>query len=552
MGQRRRVTASSPLIAITAVALVLGVVAALVARVVDGGPPLRSFRAQACGLPDEWLARTKSGYFPGHSGQIAVIPNTPAYMASGAGGWSHSGPWPYLQDVPLVFYGPGRIAPRGDIDRPVTMADVAPTFATMLKGSFQTDDGRSLNEVAQLDADLLERGAPKLILTIVWDGGGWNVLNRWREEWPNLARLMQEGVSYTNATVGSSPSVTPAVHTTLGTGVFPWTHGITGIPIRDQNGEVQDAFYDGESSRFLQVAAIAERWDEQNDNRALIGMVGYEPWHLGMIGMGAEKPGGDRDDAVWLHTKTNEWITNRDHYKLPRAISSTEGLEDDVATLDAADGETDGAWGEHDILDDPERLEETPAFIRYHARALKNLIRGKGYGDDAIADLVFTNFKQIDRVGHYFNMASQEVRDSLIASDEVLGEIVDFLDAEVGRGDYVVVVTADHGQQPDADVLDAYGIDPKEMKADIDAEFGAVTRAVWPTEIFLHEDAMEREGVTVAEVARFLGRYTLADNTKRPDIAVAGAGRFDPGDRLFDMAIPSAMLPTLACESDNP
>lgn len=532
------------------------VVAALVAAAVIGASflglfdregELLSFQEQACSLPDDYLLRTQRGYFEPRSGQIAILPETPAYMASGGGGWSHSGPWPYLQDVPLVFYGPGVVEGTGEVDRPVTTADIAPTIMTMLRASYRTEDGESLDEVARFSGRFLREPRPKLILTIVWDGGGWNTLRQWPDAWPNLARIMEEGVSYTAATVGSNPSVTPAVHTTIGTGVFPSTHGVTGVPMRDENGEVVDAFLEGESSRFIQVPTVPERWDEQNGNDALVGMLGYEPWHLGMIGKGAEEPGGDKDDAVWLNVETNEWKTNADHYRLPPSIENTEGLEEDIAKLDLEDGEVDGSWLGNDILDAPDRREETPAFVTYHGRALMNLIEQEGYGDDAITDLLFTNFKQIDRLGHYFNMKSEEVRAALEETDRQLGEILAFLDEEVGQGKWAVAVTADHGQQPDAADVDGYGIDPREVEADIRDEFGDVVRAVWPTEIFLLEDEMEKQGVTVEEISRFVGDMRLADNTQRPDFLLGGAGRFHSQDRIFSMALPASLLPQLTC-----
>ncbi|HEU4481001.1 MAG TPA: alkaline phosphatase family protein [Actinomycetota bacterium] len=510
-------------------------------KLTEDPPP--SFRAQACGLPERWLEMTKRGYYPPRSGQISLLPRTPAYMASGGDGWSHSGPWPYLQDIPLVFYGPGIVPPTGNVDRPVTLADVAPTFATLMKGSLAEADGASLPEVAGLDEGSLTGPNPKLILTIVWDGGGWNTLEQWPGDWSNLLTLMEEGVSYTRATVGSSPSVTPAVHSTLGTGVFPWEHGITGVPVRDEEGEVVDAFLEGESSRFLQVPALAERWDEQNDNRALIGMLGYEPWHLGMIGKGAEKAGGDHDDAVWLNVETNEWATNPEHYRLPPSVEGTEGLEEDLAALDAEDGEVDDAWLGNDILDRRDRIEETPAFIEFHTRALENMILEEGYGRDGITDLLFTNYKQIDRLGHYFNMDSEEVNAALLKTDQMLGRLVSFLDENVGRGEYVVVVTADHGQQPDSAAVDGYGIDPNEVERDIDEAFGPITRAVWPTEAFLLEDAMEERGVTVDEVARWLADYRIEANNHDGD----ELGRFSSSDRAFEMVIPSRMLTDITC-----
>jgi predicted AlkP superfamily pyrophosphatase or phosphodiesterase len=215
--------------------------------------------------------------------------------------------------------------------------------------------------------------------------------------------------------------------------------------------------------------------------------------------------------------------------------------------LDGRDGEVDGSWRGNEILDSPDRLEETPAFIKFHGRAMTNLIAEEGYGDDAITDLLFTNFKQIDRLGHYFNMTSEEVRDAVVETDAQLGEILDFLDDEVGEGKWAVVLTADHGQQPDAADVDGYGIDPREVEADIRDEFGDVVRAVWPTEIFLLEEEMQRQGVTVEEIARFVGDMRLADNTQRPDMLLGGEGRFASQDRIFSMAIPAALLPELSC-----
>jgi arylsulfatase A-like enzyme len=537
-------------VAVPLAALILAgaVLAANAIGLFDENEPLPSFEAQACSLPGDWLLRTQRGYYQPRSGQVSLLPRYPAYMASGGGGWSHSGPWPYLQKVPIVFYGPGIIDPTGDVDRPVTTADIAPTIMTMLKGFFRTEDGDSLDEVARISGTLLRKPAPRLILTIVWDGGGWNVLEQWPDAWPNLARMMREGVTYTGATVGSSPSVTPAVHTTLGTGVFPWTHGITGVPVRDENGEVVDAFLKGESARFLRVSALAERWDEQHLNRVHVAMVGYEPWHLGMIGAGAERDNGDKDDAVWLDIETNEWITNPEHYRLPDAFENAQGLEQDLRVTDAADGEVDRAWRDNAILDSPDRVEEVPGFIDYHTRAMLKMIKDEGYGRDKVTDLVFTNYKQIDRNGHYYNMASDEVLDSLTESDKVLADIEEVLNREVGEGKWVVIMTADHGQQPDAPAIDAYGIDPKEVQRDIDDEFGPITRAVWPTEVFLLEDEMEKLDVTEEDVANFLGDYRLDENTEGA-AATETTGRFGPQDRIFDMAIPSRLLPTLRCNA---
>jgi predicted AlkP superfamily pyrophosphatase or phosphodiesterase len=275
--------------------------------------------------------------------------------------------------------------------------------------------------------------------------------------------------------------------------------------------------------------------------------VGYEPWHLGMIGQGAERSGGDKDDAVWLDRETNEWISNEEHYTLPASVVATTGLQADLEKTDLADGKLDRSWRDNKILDAPDRIEEVPGFMDYQTSAIENLIRAEGYGRDRITDLLFTNYKQIDRNGHYYNMAAPEVEDSVAEADAMLARLESFLNDNVGRGRWVMVVTADHGQQPDEEDIHSYGIAPKEMAADIDAEFGEVVQSVWPTQIFLDEDAMEAEGATAAEISRWLYNYTIDENQTSTTASVRGESGLSPDDRVLAMAVPADLLPGFDC-----
>jgi hypothetical protein len=501
---------------------------------------------RACSLPGDLLALTRNGYVEGRSGDIALIPRAPAYVTDRGGGWPHSGPWPYLQRVPLVFYGPGALGATGTFHRKATLADVAPTIGRLIGMRLPRADGRALPEVVPPAGS---GTPPKIIVTVVWDGAGLNVLERWPDSWPHLASIALRGISYDGATVGSSPSVTPAVHTSLGSGTFPRTHGIPLIKMRAPNGRIVDSFLDGHSAASLRVPTLAETWDESTGGEALIAMIGYEPWHLGMIGKGAERPGGDRDDAVWMEGASGRWITNDRHYRLPPNFLHQDGLERLVVGLDSDDGRLDGAWGDEDILGDASRIVETPAFSRYHAHELQQLIAWEGYGNDDVTDLLFTNFKQIDRVGHRFNMASREVSDSLSGADEALGDLVHFLDLRFKQGEYVLVLTADHGQQPDAEDVSGYAIDPTEVARDIDARFGPITQSVLPTELFLHHAEMHRRDIDVEDVARFLGDYRLGDNVQGP-LARRGAGLgIGENERLFALTMPGTMLDSFACST---
>src|SRR5680860_1620103 len=119
-------------------------------------------------------------------------------------GSTHS--WIHIRDGDGPAYAPR----RPDPPRPVTIADVYPTVGRSLNVRLPLRDGSLLEEALVESAGI----TPKLVVTVVWDGVGRNVLERWPEQWPTLRRLEREGTSYLNATVGSSPSITPSTHAT--------------------------------------------------------------------------------------------------------------------------------------------------------------------------------------------------------------------------------------------------------------------------------------------------------------------------------------------------
>lgn len=524
-------------------AAVIVIAGLFVQRSLAPAPVVPSFNAQLCSLPTQWLERMQRGYFPARSAQVTVLPRTPAYMATGPGGWSHSGPWPYVQRIPLVFYEPG-VVPAKSVSQPVTLADVAPTMGAMVGTRFRSHDGRVLNAVASAGH---REQPPRLVVTVVWDGGGWDVLKHFPHSWPTLRRVMEGGTSFTHATVGSSPSVTPATHSTLGTGDYPWRSGITDIPVRDGHDGVADAFQNGASTSYLVKPTFADIWDKETGNRAKVGMVAYEPWHLGMLGHGAQWPGGDRDDAAWLDHETNDWITNDRYYRLPSAIVSEPVLDRYVTALDGRDGRVDGAWRDLHFLADRTHVEETPAFIDYQTWGLLRMIAAQDYGRDRVTDLLYTNYKQIDRNGHLYNMDSWEVKQSLRESDDQLGRLIHALNKEVGKRRWALVVTADHGQQPDASTVNGYAVLPRELKDDLNERFDGAVEAVWPTQVFLNKDVMQRDGFDAGDVARWLYHYRLEDNTSNRHYLDSGAGTFNPTARVFQAAVPSRALAAVDC-----
>lgn len=508
-----------------------------------GGPRGRWFDA-ACRLPLDFLRRVRRGYYPGRSPDLLFIPAPHSLIGSLATA-SHSGPQDFLQAVPLVLYGPGFIRSQGNLSVgwTPTLADLAPTLAELLQVDFPRGrPGRPIS--GALLAESERPTPPSLIVNIVWDGGGWNVLDQWPEEWPFLKRLMNEGTSVREVTVGSSPSVTPAIHATMGTGTFPNQHGVVDIPLRHE-GQIVDS-YEGNDPRYLEVDTLADIYRSQEGGRAEISMVAEDGWHLGMMGHGAYLPDGRRDVAVLTNRNADEFVTNRRFFSLPDYVARIPGFEEDVRQIDLIDGQLDGRWLNRPLTD-PKELYSTPVWLLYQNRVIKTLIDEEGLGSGDTTDLLFVNYKQIDHVGHKWNMISPEERDVVRYTDEALRDLVSYLDRAVGRSEWVVTITADHGQTPLLESVRALPIDIEALVADLEARYGFESRTFVqeerPVGIWLDSEVGAESGVTSEDAAAFLYDYRARDNqnieTLPEQYSSRGAERLFravfPGDRMEEI-----------------
>lgn len=450
---------------------------------------------------------------------------------------THSGPWDYLQEVPLLFYGPGHVPRRGPVPDRATVADIAPTLAAHLGFDFAAPHGHALEAALPNPS----AGPPRVAVVVVWDGGGRNVLARHPDAWPTLRRMIDRGVWFERATVATSPSVTAPVHATIGTGAYPSAHGRVGnqsfTPPRDPSGEPVG----------LLVPSLADAWDRDHGNLPVVGLIGLRTWHLGMMGDGAWGEGGDRDPVVLIDEETAAWDLLprlQEPYRFPPYAASVPGLAQELQALDRADGNLDAAWRGETGLDDPATVIATPAFTRWQTRLLERFIPRERFGADALTDLLFLNIKQIDLVGHRWSMDSPQARDAVAASDQALAELAAMLDRFVGPEEWVLALTADHGSTPPARRTGAWVIDEVRLLADLrrrfdtDGDSRSVVARYSASQLWLDRGELADEGATAAEIAAFVRGYTIGQNARDPGSV--------PEDRrstlLYQTAFPSSAL----------
>ncbi|MGH2750671.1 MAG: alkaline phosphatase family protein [Actinomycetota bacterium] len=471
------------------------------------GPPGGRVKSD-CAAVERLVGRVRRGWYPRRSPELSFVARRPHFVGI-AGMPPHTGPWDFLGDVPLVVYGPGFIEPRGEVAKPARMVDLAPTTAELIRfKEWPNRPGRVLKEVLSPTAS-----PPRLVVTLVWDGAGVNALEAHPQSVGYLRKLGTAGASYSNMSLGSTPSNTPPIHAVIGTGVYPREHGVVSVKQRAGAGDFIDPWLADDPS-LLEVPTLADLYDEARGNEPEIGLLATVNWHLGMVGHGSSHPGGDQDLAVLLDS--SGFIKgNSSLYELP-PVNEASLLEEHTRDLDAADGRADGHWLDHP-LDDLSVRASSPAYTAFQNEVLSDLIREHGFGADEVPDLLYVNFKQPDAAGHRWGPDSPEVGRVLRAQDRALRALVRTLDATVGRRSWVLMVTADHGMMPYPQDSGGLPIGGKRLAADLNARFsggraGDLVERVMAHGVYVNRSELKANRVTLHQMATWLSRYTIKQN----------------------------------------
>jgi predicted AlkP superfamily pyrophosphatase or phosphodiesterase len=327
-----------------------------------------------------------------------------------------------------------------------------------------------------------QQNRPKLIVLLVVDQMRADYLERYSGEFSvGLRRLMREGAWFTRAAYPYLNTVTCAGHSTIGTGTFPYRHGMvlnawldrrTGTsPGCTEDETVAGIGYNalpapaGHSAKRLLVPAIGEWVRTKSAGRAValslkprsaIPMVG----HSGDVVVWFDDRGGWATSSAFAKMpapRLQQFFEKRpialDHQKIwTRTLdASTYQYEDDAPAERPANGMTrtfphalsvpgsrpDGTFYA--------RWQRSPFSDEYLGEmaitSIDALKLGRGKGTDFFA----VSFSALDLVGHVFGPRSQEVQDLLVRLDRTIGRLLDRLDREVGAGNYVLALSADHG-----------------------------------------------------------------------------------------------------------
>jgi arylsulfatase A-like enzyme len=94
---------------------------------------------------------------------------------------------------------------------------------------------------------------------------------------------------------------------------------------------------------------------------------------------------------------------------------------------------------------DYSRMTYTPHANTLLESLAETAIVNENLGHNTVTDFLTVSFSAPDYIGHTFGPESWEQLDDYLRLDKTLGRLFDFLDKQVGAGNYLVFLSADHG-----------------------------------------------------------------------------------------------------------
>jgi predicted AlkP superfamily pyrophosphatase or phosphodiesterase len=356
----------------------------------------------------------------------------------------------------------------------------------------------SLAFTPSLPAAQPEPPRPKLAVILVVDQMRADYVDRFQSDWTGgLKRLVTEGAWFRRAAYPYFNTVTCAGHATIATGAFPHKHGIFQNTWWDREArkqvscnedsrpEAADVGYGvavrgGDSAFRLQIPTLTDQLRSQRQAR--VATIALKDRSAIMLA------GHGSDATTWLGATVDGWMTSKVFTTEPVPVVQ-QFVEDDRMSADFAKVWTrllperryttpDEGVGEapprgwtrtfpHPLtgtnnaadatfLAQWERSPFADAYVGRFAAALAEKLK---LGTHDGTDVLGVSFSSPDMVGHAFGPRSQEVQDMYAHLDRTIGTLFDRLDALVGRDQWVVALSADHGVTPIPEQLAAEGKD---------------------------------------------------------------------------------------------
>ncbi|HEY5390719.1 MAG TPA: alkaline phosphatase PafA [Hanamia sp.] len=324
---------------------------------------------------------------------------------------------------------------------------------------------------------------PKLVVGIVVDQMRWDYLYRYYDRYGNdgFKRLLNDGFSCENTLINYLPSYTAVGHSVIFSGSIPAIDGIVGNDWIDQ--VTGKSWYCTEDTTVTGVGATG-KVGQMSPHNLLVSTITDElrlatNFKSRVVGVSLKDraailpAGHSANGAFWFDDATASFITSSYYMndlpawvkkfnadKEPQKLMSdnwntlyppgtySQSTADNVSWEGKFKGEESPVFP-HDMKSiyekDPESLRSTPFGNTLTLDFAKAAVNGYNLGNGEATDFLTINCASTDYVGHKYGPNSIEIEDTYLRLDKDFAAFFHFLDAKVGKGNYLVFLTADHG-----------------------------------------------------------------------------------------------------------
>ena len=354
---------------------------------------------------------------------------------------------------------------------------------------------------------------PKLVVGIVVDQMRWDYLSRYYHQFTNdgFRRMIDDGYSFDNCLINYIPTVTAIGHTSAYTGTTPAFHGICGNTF----------FIDGKKtyccadSTVMTVGTANKRVGQMSPKNLLATTIGdqlrlHTDFRSKVIGVSYKDraaifPAGHAANAAyWLDLKNGQFVTST-YY-----MTELPSWAKDVNKRMAQNKELEKVGKEVGL---------TPlAGVLITDMAIA-AVKGEQLGKGKDADMICISYSHTDVIGHKWSTRGEHTDEAYLELDKELARLFNALDEQVGKGNYIAFLTADHGAAHNSQFMEGHQLhagkwESQALREDLDryvsSKLGnskSVILGILDYRFFLDKEGIRQQGLDYQRVKEVIVEY---------------------------------------------
>lgn len=271
---------------------------------------------------------------------------------------------------------------------------------------------------------------PKLVVGIIVDQMRWDYLYRYYDQWDGggMRQLLDGGMSCENHLINYVPTVTCLGHTSAYTGTVPAIHGIVDNWYRnDEHGiycaDDASAKTVGSKSKNGEMSPLNNRVTTIGDELKMATQFKSRVYGVSLKDRASIMPAGHcADGAFWYDKAESKFITSSYYMdKLPKYIEKLN---------------KQNHWTDSIML--------TREGMKATTDCALAVVEGENLGQGEATDMICISYSPTDYVGHTWGTDTWRTDDIYMSLNEEITRLLAALDSKVGKGEYLLFLTADH------------------------------------------------------------------------------------------------------------